>query len=107
MKGRREAVVETFRIWLESKGWTVDTQIQFTDVVAERDGELCMPRRKNERRLLGSTWIRPMGSYSVECPRRRSAGLGSAWWSQRRRGPPRSDSSASPRDAEHRCLYRE
>lgn len=47
MEVRRESeVVAAFVAWLRSEGWTVKTEVDFADVVAERGGERLVAEAK-------------------------------------------------------------
>ncbi len=38
MRGDETRVVDAFRVYLEARGWSVQSEVDFCDLVAERDG---------------------------------------------------------------------
>lgn len=39
MRGDEARIVDSFCAWLQSQGWSIEREVDFVDVVAEKDGE--------------------------------------------------------------------
>ena len=56
-------IVRAFSEWLVAKGWTVETEKDYIDVVAERGAEKLSPRSKVARRAgEAGVWTRSTAS---------------------------------------------
>lgn len=53
MRGDEQRVVDAFCRWLEDEGWTVSREVEFGDVVAERDGEAIYAEAMGETAAMG------------------------------------------------------
>lgn len=53
MRGDEQRVVEAFCTWLEAAGWTVTREIDFADVLAERDGTRLYAEAKGRTAAMG------------------------------------------------------
>jgi hypothetical protein len=53
MKGDEERVIRAFVAWLEADGWSVDREVSFCDVVAQRGGETLFAEAKGETAAIG------------------------------------------------------
>ncbi len=53
MKGDEEKVVAAFSDWLRCAGWDVHTEVDYVDVVAERDGERLLCEAKGTSSVVG------------------------------------------------------
>ena len=48
MRGDEERVIVAFCAWLESEGWTVQREVAFLDIHAERDGQRLFAEAKGK-----------------------------------------------------------
>ena len=53
MKGDEAKVVAAFGDWLRCAGWDVHTEVDYVDVVAERDGERLLCEAKGTSSVVG------------------------------------------------------
>src|SRR4051794_33021171 len=53
MRGDERRVVDAFCRWLEGKGWTIQREVDFCDVLAEREGERLFAEAKGRTAAMG------------------------------------------------------
>jgi hypothetical protein len=53
VRGDEQRIVEAFCAWLKQDGWTVETEVDFCDVVAERDGRKLYAEAKGRTAAVG------------------------------------------------------
>jgi hypothetical protein len=83
MRGDEARVARDFAGWLSSQGWTVRTEVDFVDIVAEKDGQRLYAEVKGATAPPRSRRP-PTGSWGgVRPPSRECARDGDAWSSGR------------------------
>lgn len=83
MRGDEARIVDAFCLWLEGQGWAIRREVDFVDVVAEKDGERIYAEAKAEPLLQGSISTPCMASCCAECRRRNLARPVSRSWCPR------------------------
>ena len=58
MKRDEHVVIDAFCTWLEDEGWSVEREVAFVDVVAEREGRRLLAKRRDTQRHEASTSTR-------------------------------------------------
>ncbi|MGW4586372.1 hypothetical protein ACWEKJ_03485 [Amycolatopsis thermoflava] len=68
MRGDEAHVVQAFCVWLTAEGWTVRTEVNHVDVVAERDGDRLYAEAKGKTSAPGLDVNTAIGQLLARMP---------------------------------------
>jgi hypothetical protein len=77
VRGDEARVVTAFAKWLQDRGWTVQAEVAFADILARREAAVLYGEAKAGLKRSAWTWTRSMVNYCVGCRRSRNLMPGS------------------------------
>lgn len=71
MKGDEERVIQAFCVFMQEQGWTTKREVDFVDVVAEKDGQRILAEAKGRTAAIGLDVDTMFGQLLRRMPRER------------------------------------